>query len=380
MMNEMNGYLSTRKTIVVNYIAASTGGAYTILTQFLESVKNNIEAQEYNWIVFVSLKELEKYNSKHIQIVCKKSKNWIARILWDFFGIQAWLKKNKIEIHRICSLQNTGIPRIKAKQYVYLHQSLILAKHIKLKRFEYGLKIYRFIYWYSVKYSINQNSTIVVQTKGVKNELAKQFKINSNNIIVLNPKLNITKLSDINDRSSYSFKLFYPAVPHGSYKNHELLVKLLSEIKGLNKELYSKIKILITSVPDFNKVTKYCYDLSKKLNVDERINWCGYLNNEEINEAYLKSDIVVFPSKLESYPLPLIEAASRNKQIITLDNSFSHELIDGYKGVSYLDNCSLAWANNINDFYKKDFSENQIKDKFVLNTDSDKDIVKLFMQ
>jgi hypothetical protein len=55
-------------------------------------------------------------------------------------------------------------------------------------------------------------------------------------------------------------------------------------------------------------------------------------------------------------------------------------LIDGYKGVSYLDNCSLAWANNINDFYKKDFSENQIKDKFVLNTDSDKDIVKLFMQ
>ena len=137
---------TVQKNIVVNYIAASTGGAYTILVQFLESIASNIESKQFNWIVFVSRKELEKYNSENIHIVTINSKGWISRIVWDTSGIQRWLKKNSIKVYKICSLQNTGIPNISAKQYVYLHQPLILAKHIKLKWFEYKMIIYRFIY------------------------------------------------------------------------------------------------------------------------------------------------------------------------------------------------------------------------------------------
>ncbi len=367
-----------KKNIVVNYIAATTGGAYTILVKFLDSVFHDTKAKEFKWIVFVSLQELSKYNCEHINVINIKSNNWITRIHWDLFGLPRWLKRNNINVYSICSLQNTGIPFVKAPQYVYIHQPLILARHLKLKWFEYKIKIYRFIYFYSVKLSIRKHDKIIVQTKWMKDGLIKQFKFAEENIIILKPELNI----EVNNKKipdQYSYRLFYPAIPHASYKNHELIIRSINKLKEINPHLFNKIEILFTSDSDYNKVSRYYDSLIKKLNLDDKISWCGYLNSNEMDINYLDSDIILFPSKLESLGLPLVEAAYRNKNIFTLNNSFSHELLDGYKGVNFLENDPVEWANIINEFYKKDFSQNIIQDNFNLNKEENINIVKLLV-
>jgi len=144
--------------------------------------------------------------------------------------------------------------------------------------------------------------------------------------------------------------------------------------------LYSKVKVVFTSTPDYNKVSEYYDAMIKKLGLEDKIKWCGYLNSDEMNTTYFNSDIILFPSKLESLGLPLTEAAYRNRNIFTLDNNFSHELLDGYKGVRFLQDSPLRWAKSIEQFYNRDFAENIIHQKFKLKDDSQKDVVQLLME
>jgi glycosyltransferase involved in cell wall biosynthesis len=173
--------------------------------------------------------------------------------------------------------------------------------------------------------------------------------------------------------------LFYPCVPYASYKNHELIIRALFELKNLNPNLFSRIKVIFTSKPTLNMLTKYYNNLSLKLKVSNQIVWTGYLDESEMEDYYLNSDIFIFPSKLESFGLPLIEAAVRNKRVFTLDNSFSHELLDDYSGVCFLKNEPKIWAKEIKKFYKKDISKNRITEQFRVNFE-DKSITKLLME
>lgn len=369
-----------RKTIVVNDIAATSAGAYTILVQFLEEITNSTETEVFDWIIFVSCEELMKYSKNNIKIININSKSWLKRILWDVFGFSFWLKRNNINVYSICSLQNTGIPFVKTKQYVYIHQSLILGKNINLKWFELKMSLFRYIYYYCVKLTINKNSTIIVQTKWMKEELCKQFKLNEKNIVIIKPKIDFDINVKINESKKYSFQLFYPAVPLASYKNHELLIRTLFELKKINPELFSKIRVLFTTKQSFNKLTKYYSSLSKRLNVSDKIVWLDYLNNRQMEENYFKCDIFMFPSKLESFGLPLIEAAFRKKKILTLDTNFSRELLNNYSGVSYLKDDPKIWAKQIELFYNETISRNRIVEKFIMKNYEDISMVEFLMK
>jgi len=41
------------KTIIVNDVAASSGGALSILKQFLDEISSNNLARKFKWIIFV---------------------------------------------------------------------------------------------------------------------------------------------------------------------------------------------------------------------------------------------------------------------------------------------------------------------------------------
>jgi glycosyltransferase involved in cell wall biosynthesis len=369
-----------RNTIVVNDIAATSAGAYTVLVLFLEELSGNPNAAYYNWIVFVSADELTKYNSDNIHVVNINSGNWFKRMLWDLIGLKLWLKKHKINVYRLCSLQNTGIPFFNCDQYVYIHQSLILRRDIKLKWIEWKMSLYRFIYYYSVKWTVNNKYRFIVQTKWMKDELSKQFKLNSENIFIIPPKFDMESGLTINESDKFSFQLFYPAVPHASYKNHELIIKALAYLKELNFELLQKLKVIFTTKPEFNKLTQYCFKLSKKLGVEGNIEWAGYLDKDLMEKNYFTCDIFLFPSKLESYGLPLLEAAYRRKTICTLDTGFARELLMGYDGVKYLADDPEGWAYQINQFYKRGIPNNIINEHFSSMESSNKRITDLLME
>ena len=107
------------------------------------------------------------------------------------------------------------------------------------------------------------------------------------------------------------YKLFYPAslLPH---KNH----KLLFSPKVLECFLKNNIRLFLTidanQLPFQSKGTVVCL---------------GRLERKSCDRLLRESDALLFLSEFESLGLPLIEAATARKPVITFDLPYSRELL-----------------------------------------------------
>ena len=335
------------KTIIVNDVAASTGGALSILRQFLTELRNNEMARSYRWVVFVSNDLVNEFDGEHIEIVKVNAKKWRNRIWWETHGISRWLDKHHIRPDIAVSFMSVGFRRLNCSQIIYIHQSLPLGDFREFKIFELKARFYTWGIGKWMKWSIKRDSTIVVQTNWMKEAVSSKLKIPHSQIHVIKPEVKPLSKPEIEHSDLACYHLFYPAVPGVSYKNHELLIRMLAIMKEKNLQLYSKITLSFTCKPNDNRVTKYYYRLCKKLSVDERIEWKGYLNKDKMLREYIESDIVLFPSKLETFGLPLIEAASLGKPVFVLDKPYAHDVLEGYGGVRYLEDEPARWAEKL---------------------------------
>lgn len=348
------------KIIFVNATAATEGGALTILKQFLEGISIYSEKNIY-YYVFCSLEELKVYESKNIKMVNNiKGKKWLDRIKWDLWGLKNWGKKKDIRADLIISFQNTGVNYYNnIRQLIYLHQPIPFALEVNwnlLNRNERSIWFYKNIYKKMIKYSLKDNSYIVVQTEWMKNAVVEQFNWNPKKISVIKPdikSISIEKIPKINFEDD-RFHIFYPA--HNiNYKNHKLIIKVLEYIKNNKQDRYDNLVVHFTFDRNLSdNRNAELIDLAEKLQVIEHIRFEGKISYERVLSFYKSCDLLVFPSYIETFGLPLIEAASFGMPILVSDLDYAREVIGDYEGVKYLDHKdSKFWAENIIDLYNK---------------------------
>ena len=348
------------KIVFVNATAATEGGALIILKLFLEGIPEYSNKDELYYL-FCSLEELKTYERENIKIINNiKEKGWIDRIKWDFYGLKNWSKKNNIKADIIISFQNTGVRYCKnIKQIIYLHQPIPFAKNINWKFFcknERLLWFYKNIYKKLIRLTLKSNSYIVVQTEWMKNAVMEQFNWNSKKISVIKPNIKniaVEKISKINFNNN-EFHLFYPA-NSAIYKNHELVINALKYIKDNKPEIYKNIILHFTLEGTLNNSrSALLVNLIKDLQVGEQIKCEGKIPYERVLSFYKSCDLMLFPSYIETFGLPLIEAASFGMPILAAEMDYAREVMDDYEGVKFLDHKdSKLWAENIIDLYNK---------------------------
>jgi len=342
------------KIIFVNATATTEGGALTILRQFLEGIITYSNKNIYYYI-FCSLDELGSYESKNIKIVNNiKGKKWLDRIRWDLYGLKNWSKKKNIRADLIVSLQNIGVRYYKdIRQLIYLGQPTPFAKNFNWKLFdknERPLWFYKNIYKKIIKYSLKDNSYIVVQTEWMKNAAMKQFNWDPSKITVIKPdlvKISIEEISNLEFKDN-KFHIFYPA-SNIIYKNHELIIKALKYIKDAKKDIYNNLMIHFTLNDniDSNK-NSVLINCMKNLKVNDHVKLEGKLSYERVLSFYKSCDLMLFPSYIETFGLPLIEAASFGLPILAADMNYAREVMGDYEGVKFLNyKDAKLWAENI---------------------------------
>ena len=62
----------------------------------------------------------------------------------------------------------------------------------------------------------------------------------------------------------------------------------------------------------------------------------GVIPFEYVCAMYRQCDALVFPSYIETFGLPLLEAALVGMPIIAADLPYAHEVLDGYEGVKFV--------------------------------------------
>ncbi|EFB7960834.1 glycosyltransferase family 4 protein, partial [Escherichia coli] len=101
-----------------------------------------------------------------------------------------------------------------------------------------------------------------------------------------------------------------------------------------NPQAYAKLNIILTIDGEENKYANYIYNKYSHL---KAINFVGRLTRNEVNEYYSKVDVLLFPSKLETWGLPISEAKMKHLPMLVADLSYAKETVGTYDKVTFID-------------------------------------------
>jgi len=297
------------KVLVVDF-AASEGGALSILKEYYEEIltdKNN------DYYFLLSDNYVKEKSNIHIRVL-KKYKKWIPRLYFDYFQGKKIIEELKPDI--VLSLQNTIIHGTKIKQVLYMHQSLPF-QDVKtfsfIKKKEIKLAIIQKLMVFFIKSSMKKANKIIVQTEWIKKSIVKKVKISSNKIEVVKPR--ITLSVPIADHNIHYNKFFYPT-SNEIYKNNDLIYDACDL---LNKD----------------GITNFCVELTiDGMSSNKNVQKIGKIDRKDVFKKYTES-VLIFPSYIETYGLPLLEARESNAVIFASDTPFSHEILDDYENAFF---------------------------------------------
>ncbi len=324
------------KTIAVNAIALKSNGALTILNQFINNSDHNKK-----FIIFINhaLKNLYN-NTPNIQFVPIENKSYFSRIMWDFYGMKAWLKKNHIKPSCVISLQNTSVNYYNnIMQIIYFHQGIMLDNSKQNTSI-----LYKYIYPFFVFLFYHKNTFFVVQSNWVKEQLNKKFAVSLNKIMVIKPSIPIINVARIEKlQLEHKISLFYPTSA-AIHKNYTEILDALIYLKENNIEI-NNIALYITIERCSDKVF---YQKIKQNHLEANIIFLGHLSYEQTLIYYKSCTALVFPSLIETFGLPLLEASLFNKPILTVNKSYAKETLADYSNALFLEpRNTKTWAQAI---------------------------------
>jgi glycosyltransferase involved in cell wall biosynthesis len=181
--------------------------------------------------------------------------------------------------------------------------------------------------------NIHKNKYIVVQQQWIKDEFKRLFELRDESIVVAPPSWPKpdpkSKEKPANDEI-YSF--IFASSPN-SHKNFECVCNATSI---LEKEYgIRNFNVYITMRGDENAYARWLYKCwGNRLST---LHFVGFLNKQDLQEYYAKSHCMIFPSKVETWGLPITEFAAFGKPMLLANLPYAHETSGGANQVAFFD-------------------------------------------
>ena len=333
------------KIIVVSAINLIDGGTFTILKDCFKQLAMNKEFSEYKKIFLVNNKECFSDYLKRDDFCIldfpKSKKSYFIRLYYEYIYFYFFSKRISPEVwfslHDITPNVDAG------KRYVYMHNPSPFYKHEKHEKITLKFRLFTLFYKYIYKINARRNTAIIVQQDWLRNEISKLLSFPKEKIIVAYPEFDSKDI-----KNTYATKkglFFFPSFPR-EFKNFEIICeacKILEE----KYQIAQWYKVAITINGTENKYSKYIYSKYKNL---KHIEFVGVLNLEQMVKFYEEAECLIFPSKLETWGLPISEFKIYDKKMLLADLPYAHETSSGAKKVCFFDPYNASsLANFIND-------------------------------
>lgn len=331
-----------KELIVVSGINLFEGGPLTIMQEVLLNLSKHF-SRRFRIIALVHSKDL--YNIRNIEFIefPKSRKSWFYRLFYEYYffrelskkwDVDYWLSMHDISPNVICK-----------NQFVYCHNPSPYFKP-KLKDVFYGFTPVLFSIFYKYLYRINikRNKNVIVQQQWIRKKFESAYKIN--NVIVAYPEINTIskKIDEDSMKKDEPVQLFYPSYPR-SFKNFEIICEAYSL---LPLESQKKLVIYLTLESNLNAYAKKIISEFKNY---QGIKFVGLLSKEDVYKHYHLVDGLIFPSRLETWGLPITEFKSFKKTIFLADLPYAHETLGNYDKAVFFDPYSpVELSQKINDF------------------------------
>ena len=273
-------------------------------------IKSNLIKLNFYQKIYLYIKTTDKY-----RILYK-----LIRLIFDFNFFQSFLISRKVDLVYFIS-PSRFVLDLNELNFIYTvwdlcHLEQIEFPEIKSKN-EYENRELR------LKYALPRAISIIVDSEYGKRNLSFRYNIDLKRVVVIpfeplkdikEGKYNKKKLIDTHNK--YNIKdeyIFYPAQfwPH---KNH---IYILKSIYILEKKYDIHMNAIFAGGDKGNQRNLISY--SKKLNIEDRIKFVGFISNKELISHYKNSLALVMPTFFGPTNIPPLEGFKLGTPVIYPD-------------------------------------------------------------
>tara|TARA_A100001015_G_C15043024_1_gene741206 strand:+ start:1914 stop:3080 length:1167 start_codon:yes stop_codon:yes gene_type:complete len=329
------------KLIVISAVNQIDGGTLRILDDFLDylNLRDKQNSDRYIALVHRDLQESFEHKYKNISFIGYSwpKRSWLLRLIFE--NLFCYFIAKKLSVSHWISLHDLT-PKLPKSvvSCVYCHNPSPFHKINFIDFLDIKFVLFVCFYKYVYKLNIHRNKFVVVQQKWLKDFFEKSFHVERVYVVPPDNKNKAKKthvaLKKVKTEAFEEKKVtfIYPCVPR-TYKNIELIIQAFNEIK---KEMVVTVcyEVILTVDKNENLYAKYLHRLS---NYNNHIKFVGRLKQEQVLKYYRENAILVFPSRLETWGLPLSEAKEEGTRILAANLQFVHETLNGYANVDFFE-------------------------------------------
>lgn len=317
-----------KKTMIISGINLFQGGPLKVYYDCLNSIIKNKYYEKYRIILFVHKKELfsEYFDKAQVIELPKSRKNALYRLYYEYIFFYFFSLKTNVDIW--LSLHDMT-PNVRArKRYVYCHNPLIFEPDVfRINKKDIKKYIYAKLYKQLYRTNIKKNTNVIVQQNWIRDEFERMFRID--NVVVARPVVEQIGI-DSEEEVEEEYTFLYPAFPR-VFKNFELICKAVEKIDSEYKYQY-KVWLTIDGTEN-----EYSRKIVEKFKHNVHLKFIGLQNFENMKKLYGKANCLVFPSKLETWGLPISEFKETGREMLIVDLPYAHETVGSYSKVDFFE-------------------------------------------
>ncbi len=309
-----------KKRLVVSAVNFTEGGPLTALRDCLSAANSSLSD---DWEIIALVHDRRLFDIPPVKFIefPRTKFSWLSRLyheFWRFHALSLELKPNVwLSLHDIS-------PRVKAaRQVVYCHNpAAFYQPRLVDLWWEPRFLLFTLFYRYLYRFNIHANDLVVVQQDWIRQEFKRMFNVK--NVLVAHPILANQTLRKPSNFVKKPGVFLYPALPR-VFKNFEVLCEAA---RVLRQRLGDVFEVRLTLLGDESKYAAYIKSHYADLPVIKLI---GRQTAEQMVRHYQEADAVVFPSRLETWGLPISEAKEFGKPIMVADLPYAHESVGDYE-------------------------------------------------
>ena len=310
--------MSMQKILVLD-VPADSGGALTVLKEYYERLKQD---GDNRYLFCLGVAELPPTDTVRVLRFPWVKRSWLHRLWFDQITVKRLIRREKPD--RILSLQNVTVPGAPCPQTLYLHQSLpFCGIRFSLWR-QPKFWVYQHLISRRIIRSVRRADRVILQTKWMRDAVCQKAGISPDKVTLETPEVGAVTAQF--DKSAWRRGFFYPASPL-VYKNHERILQAMERLADRGIRDY---EVTFTLTAD----QLPC--LSRYPRAAERLRLPGQMPREQVMETYA-STVLLFPSYIETFGLPLLEARQTGAPVLASDCPFSREILEGYASARFFD-------------------------------------------
>ena len=196
-------------------------------------------------------------------------------------------------------------------------------------RFDYKIVLFALFTRFAYRVNIHRNKYLIVQAEWLRRGFSQLFELPAETFIVAPPSINQPQAIPSIKKEDKAYRFVYAATPD-CHKNFETLCRaaeLLEQEVGKGR-----FKVTLTISGQENKYARWLYAQWGKV---DSLDFAGFMTRRQLYETYAQADCLVFPSRVETWGLPISEYASFGKPMLLADLPYAHETAAGSKQTAY---------------------------------------------